>query len=148
MKVVLSMLFFTLSNADIQFAEKELTWRTYTTEEALSTIRRVEIINQKEFAKAALDDNFQAFVLHVSSLISRMTIHPAREAQLALLLAKKVTVPTEYSDFADIFSKKSANVLSEQTEANEHAIKLEEGKQLPYGPIYSLRPVELETLKT
>ena len=31
---------------------------------------------------------------------------------------------------------------------NEHAIKLEEGKQPPFGPIYSLGPVELETLKT
>ncbi len=31
---------------------------------------------------------------------------------------------------------------------NDHAIKLEEGKQLPYGPIYSPGSVELETLKT
>ena len=44
--------------------------------------------------------------------------------------------------------RKSANVLSERTRANEQAIKLEKGKQLLYGPIYSLGPVELETLKT
>ena len=31
---------------------------------------------------------------------------------------------------------------------NEHAIKLEEGKQPSFGPIYNLRPVELEILKT
>ena len=31
---------------------------------------------------------------------------------------------------------------------NEHAIKLEEGKQPLFGPIYSLGPVKLETLKT
>ena len=31
---------------------------------------------------------------------------------------------------------------------NEYAIKLKEGKQLLFGPIYSLGPVELETLKT
>ena len=31
---------------------------------------------------------------------------------------------------------------------NEHAIKLEEGKQPPFGPIYSLGPIKLETLKT
>ena len=77
-----------------------------------------------------------------------MTIYPARKAQLALLLAKKVTVPTKYSDFADVFSEKLANILPERTKANEHGIKLEEGKQPPYGPIYSLEPVELETLKT
>ena len=77
-----------------------------------------------------------------------MTIHPVREAQLVLLLAEKVAVPVKYSDFADVFSEKSANVLPERTGANEHAIELEEGKQPPYGPIYSLEPVELETLKT
>ena len=148
MKVVLGMPFLTLSNADVQFAEKELTWRTYTTKKALPTTRRVEIIDWKEFAKAALDENVEAFVVHVSSLRSKMTIHPAREAQLALLLTKEVTVPVEYSDFADVFSEKSANVLPERTGANEHAIELEEGKQPPYGPIYSLGPVELKTLMT
>ena len=29
-----------------------------------------------------------------------------------------------------------------------HIIKLEKGKQPPFDPIYNLRPVELETLKT
>ena len=38
--------------------------------------------------------------------------------------------------------------LPENTGVNEHAIKLEEGKQPPFGPIYNLGPVELETLKT
>ena len=38
MEVVLRMLFLTFSNADIQFAEKELTWRSYTAKEALPTI--------------------------------------------------------------------------------------------------------------
>ena len=65
-----------------------------------------------------------------------------------MLLNKKVIVPTEYSDFADVFSEKSASVLPKQTGANKHAIELEKGKQLLYGPIYSLEPVELETLKT
>ena len=37
--------------------------------------------------------------------------------------------------------------MPEQTDLNEHAIELEEHKQPPYGPIYSLGPVELETLK-
>ena len=31
---------------------------------------------------------------------------------------------------------------------NKHAIKLEESKQPPFGPIYNLSSVELETLKT
>ncbi len=38
--------------------------------------------------------------------------------------------------------------LLENTGMNEHAIELIEGKQPPYGPIYTLSLVELETLKT
>ena len=95
-----------------------------------------------------MGENVEAFVVHVSSLGSRMTIYSAKKAQLALLLAKEVTVPTKYSDFADVFLEKLANILLERTGANEHVIKLEEGKQPPYGPIYSLEPVELKTLKT
>ena len=147
-KVVISMPFLTFSNVDIQFAEKKLTQSTYTTKKALPTTCQVEIINQKKLAKAALDENAEAFVVHVSSLQSRMTIHPTKKAQLALLLAEKVTVQTEYSDYADVFSEKSANVLPEWTGANEHTIELEEGKQPPYGPIYSLGPVELKIFKT
>ena len=85
--------------------------------------------------------------MHISSQELRITIYPARKAQLALLLAKEVTVPTKYSDFADVFLKKSANVLPERTWANEHAIELKEDKQPPYKPIYSLGPVEFKTLK-
>ena len=77
-----------------------------------------------------------------------MTIYLARKAQLALLLAKKVTVPTKYSDFADVFLEKSANVLSQRTRANKHTIKLEKAKQSPYGPLYSLELVELKIPKT
>ena len=97
-----------------------------------------------------LDENIEAFVVHVSSLslVSKMTIHPARKAQIALLLAKKVTVLAKYSDFADVFSKKSAEILSKCIGINKHAIELKDGMQPPYGPIYSLGLVELETLKT
>ena len=77
-----------------------------------------------------------------------MSIHLARKAQLALLSTEKITVPVKYLDFADLFLENSANVPLEQTDANEHAIKLEEGKQPLYRPIYSLRLVQLKTLKT
>ena len=39
-------------------------------------------------------------------------------------------------------------MLPEHTGINKHAIKLEDGKQPSYGPIYSLNLVELKTLKT
>ena len=79
MKVVLRMPFLTFTNVDIQFAKKELIWRSYPTKKALATTRKVELIDKKEFAKVALDENIKAFVVHVSclSLGSKMTIYPA-----------------------------------------------------------------------
>ena len=56
-------------------------------------------------------------------------------------------VPAKYLDFADVFSPDLASELPKQTGINDHAIELVEGQQPPYGPIYSLEPVELETLK-
>ena len=58
------------------------------------------------------------------------------------------SIPTEYSDFANVFSPKLASELAKHTGINDHAINLVDDWQPPYGPIYSLGLVELETLKT
>ena len=80
-EVVLRMFFLTFSNADIQFAKKKLTWRFYTIAKALPTTKQVEIINKKEFARATLDENVEAFLVYVTSLsLNLMSIHPARAA--------------------------------------------------------------------
>ena len=72
--------------------------------------------------------------MHVSSLRLRMTIHLAKKAQMALLLAEKIIVSAKYSDLANVFLEKSSNVLSEQIGVNKHAIKLEKGNNYPIGP--------------
>ena len=95
----------------------------------------------------ALDENIEAFVVYVSSLELKMAIYLAKKAQLALLFAKKITVPAKYLYFADVFLEESVNVLSEQIRVNAHAIGLEKGKQPPYRRIYSLKPFELKTFK-
>ena len=77
-----------------------------------------------------------------------MTIYLAQEAQIALLLAKKLTVLAEYADFVNIFLKESAKMLLEWIGTNEHTIKLEEGKQPLYGSINSLVSLELKIFKT
>ena len=71
-------------------------------------------------------------------------------AQVGALIFNKAPteVSAEYSDYSDVFLEKNAAELPENTGINKHAIKLEEGKQPPFGHIYSLGPVELETLKT
>ena len=150
MEVVLGMPFLALSNADIQFDTESFTWRSYSTAEALPTTRRVELIDKHEFAKAALDENSETFVVHVAALEAlELAIHPFRAPMLAALQQDKAPteIPSEYIDYADVFSPDLAMQLPENTGINEHAIELVEGKQPPYGPIYSLGPVELETLK-
>ena len=79
-----------------------------------------------------------------------MPVHSKKQAQVGALLFDKAftKVPAEYSDYSNVFSTENATELPENTGINEHAIKLEEDKQPLFGPIYSLEPVELETLKT
>ena len=128
--------------------EKELTWRTYTIAKILSTTKQVELINKKKFAKAALDEKSETFVIRIASFNLVSGIHPDREAQIVFLLTKKVKISDKYLDLTNVFSEEKALVLPEHTKLNEYAINLEDGKQPPYGPIYSLGSVELETIKT
>ena len=75
-------------------------------------------------------------------------IHLNKAAQKAFFLVEEVRIPDKYLDFADIFSEAKVLVLPEHTELNEHAINLEDDNHPSYESIYSLGPVELETLKT
>ena len=54
----------------------------------------------------------------------------------------------EYSDFTNVFSLEMASEFPKYTEINNKAIELVNNWQPPYGPIYSIKTVELETLKT
>ena len=89
MEVVLGMLFLTLSDAGIRYAQKELVWRSYTIAEASTTTRRVNLIDKKEFAKAPLDESSKTFVVHVATLeapeSAGMIVHYSRAAQIAAL---------------------------------------------------------------
>ena len=79
-----------------------------------------------------------------------MLVHSKRQAQVrALIFNKALTeVPAEYSNYNDVFSAKYAVELLENTGMNKYTIKLEEGKQPLFGPIYCLKLVKLETLRT
>ena len=149
-EIILGMLFLKLSNADMSFGKKILTWRTYTINKALPTTERVQIIDNKGFVIVALDANNKTFVMHVAIREQeKMPVHSEKQIQVGALLFNKAPteVPAEYSDYNNVFSVEYAAELLENTRINEHIIKLEEGKQPLFGPIYSLEPVELETLK-
>ena len=150
-EVIFGMLFLKISNADESFGEKILTWRIYIINKALSIIEQVHIVDPKKFVIAAIDVNNKTFVVHVAiRKWEEMPVHSKKQAQVRVLLFDKAPteVPAENSDYSDIFSAENAAELPENTRINKHAIKLEEDKQPSFGPIYNLRLVELETIKT
>lgn len=144
------MLFLAFSNADVSFIQKKLIWKSYITSETLPITKRVKVIDQKEFAIAALDLDEEAFVIYVAflSLGSKVAINPAREVQIAALDNKKVIILPKYLNYSNVFSKASAAKLFEYININDHLIDLVDDKQPPYSPIYNLGLVELEMLKT
>ena len=115
-------------------------------------------MGKKEFAGIAFDPEHETYVVHVVSLSSTplaslgsppFNVYPSRRPQIYGLIAKKAPtkVFTKYSDFVDVFSPDLTSELPKHTGINDYAIKLVESQQPPYGSIYSLRSVELETLK-
>ena len=75
------------------------------------------------------------------------SVHSSRQAQISSLDVKEVTIPSKYADYIDVFSPDSAAELPEHTGINDYSIDLMDHKQPLYSPIYSLGPLELETLK-
>ena len=65
-EMILEMLFLKISNADVVFGKKILTWKTYTTNEALPTTKQVQIIDKKDFVIAVLDADSEMFVMHMA----------------------------------------------------------------------------------
>lgn len=59
-----------------------------------------------------LDENAEAFIIHIALLTFKILIHLAQKAWITLLVAKKVMVPTKYPDFANVFLKKLASKFS------------------------------------
>ena len=133
--MILGMPFLKISNADVSFDKGTLTWKTYTTNEALSITKQVQIIDKKDFIIAALNANSEIFVVHVAFWEQkRMRVHSKRQAQIkaqvgALLFNKApIEVSAKYSDYSNVFSAEHVAELSKNIRLNEHAIKLEEGK--------------------
>ena len=85
-----------------------------------------------------LDTNSKIFVVHVAIQERKeIPVHSKKQAQVGALLFNEASteIPAEYSDYSDVFSVEYAAELPENTGMNEYAIKLEKGKQPPFGPI-------------
>ena len=158
-EIVIEMAFLILNNTNIDFLGRELRWKTYSTKNALPTSRRVELVGKKEFAAATLNLEHQTYVVHVEPVSSdtlpsfsllEFDVHPSCRSQVSGLIAEEAPtkVSAKYLDFVDVFSPDLVSELPKHTGINNHNIELVDNcQQPPHGPIYSLEPVELETLK-
>lgn len=145
--VIFGMLFLTFNNADVLFAERKLSWKLYIPAEALPTTNRVQKIDWKKFAAAIINLGKKIFIVYMTYLGAEISIYLACKAQIVLLVAKKVMILIEYLGSADIFLQKLPAELSKVFDINKHSINAAPDKYSPYGKIYSLRLVELKTLK-
>ena len=136
-EVVLGMFFLILSGANIDFLERELCWRTYTTKKAFSTTRRVELVGKKEFTAVALNLEYEIYVIYVESVSSNalpssslFDVYPFWRPQISDLIAEEAPtkVLAKYSDFADGFSPDLASELSKHIRINNHVIELVNGQ--------------------
>lgn len=148
-KAILGILFFSLSNANIQFNGKKLIQRLYTIAEALSTTRKIEIINKKDFAKIALDNHFETFLVHIAALKAlKMTIHLLQAALIIFLQPNKALTEifSKYLDDDNVFLANFAIELPKHNNMNNHIIKLVKNKHLFYKLIHILGPTESKNL--
>lgn len=109
-------------------------------------------MRKKTFAVAILDLKYEAFIIHIASIVSSSSdlVYPFYWAQIILLKAGKAftEILSKYAGFIDIFSSDLVVEHLEHTKINNYAIQLIDCMQLSYDPIYSLEPVKLKIFKT
>lgn len=131
MEVVFKMPFIAFSNTKIEFDTKSRTQRSYNIAKALPTTRRVKCIVKNEFIRAALDKDFETFVVYVVALkVLETAVHSSRVYLLAALQQNKAVteILPEYTNYAYIFSSNLAMELPKNIGINKHGIKRIEGK--------------------
>jgi hypothetical protein len=86
------------------------------------------------------------FALHLDEAVLQ---HPEARVigYVSAIASEPVTlVPEQFRPFLDLMGKEAADALPEHR-SYDHEIRLKEGETAPWGPIYPLSEVELETLR-
>lgn len=129
----------------------DITLRSYITIKILLTTYQVGIINKKEFAKAVLDENIKAFMVHFTffNLEIKMKIYLAYETQIMFLDIKKAfkRILAKYLNFINLFLEDKIIELLNYLDINKYAIYLKIDIQLLYKPINSFR-AKIQRLKS
>ena len=102
----------------------------------------VSLVNAEVFLRATKLAGSQSFHIHLSDFSKSAS---ARKANLAKDPVDLSNIPSEYHEFADVFSESQANTLALHR-PYDLKIHLDEGMSPPWGPIYSLFQFELQAL--
>src|SRR5882724_6899837 len=102
---------------------------------------RVTLINAAAYSRASKLEGSNCFQLQIS--LPEVTGHSMTTSETKVDMS---TVPEDYHDFTEVFSKSKASKLANHQPYNLK-ITLDEGTSLPYGPIYSLSQEELAALR-
>lgn len=77
------MIFFTFNNTNIQFAEKPLKLKFYTTAKAPLITKQIKTINKKNFAQMVLNKDSEIFMVYIIALkFSKTTIYSLRAVEV------------------------------------------------------------------
>jgi transposase InsO family protein len=134
-EIILGLPWFQRIDPCVSFST--MSWRHRVEEDT-----KLEILPAKQFWKKAKNEPYMFALLRIPTTDGLRIAAMDTEASVQ----NPQTIPSEYADYADVFSTQSASLLPEH-HAMEHRIDLEAGTQPPYGPIYALSEKELEVLR-
>ena len=106
-----------------------------------SSRTNISLVNAPAFIRACKLEGSQTFQLSCAfpEILGRSVKTEDKPVDLSY-------IPAEYHDYADVFSKRKANILAPHR-SYDLKINLEEGTSPPWGPIYSLSATELQALR-
>lgn len=114
---------------------------------------RIEWIEVETFTDKTFCKNAATFCLYVRLILPEVSdIHLSRLVNVASAIIRqeiegeKVLLPECYEEYKDVFLEKNTYILPEHALHN-HAMELVEGKQPPWGPIYSFLEEKLAVLR-
>jgi hypothetical protein len=104
----------------------------------------IQIATASELQKDAEQTGSNPYLLGVLQVLIDDSQHVVRI--LNTHSAQEPRLPEALHDYTDVFDNKAAQALP-SLKSSDHAIPIMEGKEPPYGPLYSLSARELEVLR-
>lgn len=124
-EIILEMLFLSLSNVDMKFDIKQITWRRNTIVEIMPTLKQMELIDKVKFVKATLDNDTKIFIVYIGAL-ENIRVDPLKIPLLGILQSNKalIEVLDTYANYTDVFSPNLIMEISYYIKINKYAIEL------------------------